>query len=201
MPAASSRTLKQHSDSKPFDDSFNYKSVIGKLNYLEKGSKSDVAHITHQCARFSTCPKKEHGEATHWLGRHLRQTQDKGTILQPDKGKCLEVHVDANFTGNWDSKEPEKDSGTARSRHGHFITCAGCPMLWKSQLQTKIALSSCESECTGLSYSLRDAMPIMNMLKEMKERGFPMPTAKAAVHCKVFEDNSGALEIAKVHKF
>ena len=74
-------------------------------------------------------------------------------------------------------------------------------MLWKSQLQTKIALSSCESECTGLSCSLRDATPIMNVLKEMKERGFPIPTAKAAVHCKVFEDDSGALEIAKVHKF
>ena len=53
----------------------------------------------------------------------------------------------------------------------------------------------------GLSCSLCDAMPIMNVLKEMKERGFPVPTAKAAVHCKVFEDNSGALEIAKVHKF
>ena len=136
-----------------------------------------------------------------WLGRCLRQTRDKGAILRPDKGKFLEVHVDADFAGNWDSKEPEKDSGTARSRHGYFITCAGCPTLWKSQLQTEIALSSCESEYAGLSYSLRDAMPIMNVLKEMKERGFPVPTAKAAVHCKVFEDNSGALETAKVHKF
>ena len=136
-----------------------------------------------------------------WLGRCLRQTRDKGTILRPDKGKFLEVHVDADFAGNWDSKEPEKDSGTARSRHGHFMTYAGCPTLWKSQLQTKIALSSCESEHTGLSCSLRDATPIMNMLKEMKERGFPVPAAKAAAHCKVFEDNSGALEIAKVHKF
>ena len=137
----------------------------------------------------------------HWLGRHLRQTQDKGTILQPDKGKCLEVHVDANFTGNWDPKEPEKDSGTAHSRHGHITTYAGCPMLWKSQLQTKIALSSCESKHTGRSHFLHDTTPIMNMLKEMKARGFPMHAAKAAVHCKVFKDDSGALEIAKVHKF
>ena len=81
MPAASSRTLKRHSDSKPFDNSFNCKSVIGKLNCLEKGLRSDAACITHQCARFSTCPKKECGEATHWLGRHLRQTRDKGAIL------------------------------------------------------------------------------------------------------------------------
>ena len=73
-------------------------------------------------------------------------------------------------------------------------------MLWKSALQTEIALSSCESECTGLSYALRDAIPIMEMLKEMIKHGFDIQSAQATVHCKVFEDNSGALKIARVHK-
>jgi hypothetical protein len=35
-PAASSKLLTKHSNSKPFDNSFNYRSVIGKLNYLEQ---------------------------------------------------------------------------------------------------------------------------------------------------------------------
>jgi hypothetical protein len=73
--------------------------------------------------------------------------------------------------------------------------------MWKSQLQTEIALSSTESEYCGLSYALPDAIPIMELLKEMKRFKFPIKTAKAKVHCKVFEDNSGALEIATVHKF
>eukprot|EP00980_Cylindrotheca_fusiformis_P024847 scaffold12595_cov147-Cylindrotheca_fusiformis.AAC.1 len=63
VPAPSSKLLSRHTDSPDFDHSFNYRSVIGKLNYLEKGSRSDIAYITHQCARFSTCPKKEHGDA------------------------------------------------------------------------------------------------------------------------------------------
>jgi len=62
-PASSSKLLSRHSKSEDFDNSFNYRSVIGKLNYLEKGTRSDIAYITHQCARFTTCPKKEHGEA------------------------------------------------------------------------------------------------------------------------------------------
>lgn len=33
-PAASSKLLSQHTNSEPFDNSFNYRSVIGKLNYL-----------------------------------------------------------------------------------------------------------------------------------------------------------------------
>ena len=68
-------------------------------------------------------------------------------------------------------------------------------------MQNECALSSTESEYTGLSYALRDAIPIMNLLKEMKANGFPIQSATAKVHCKVFEDNTGALEIAKIHKY
>ena len=78
--------------------------------------------------------------------------------------------------------------------------CAGCPIVWKSQLQTEIALSSTESEYTGLSYALREAIPIMELLKEIKKTGVKV-TNKADIHCKVFEDNSGALEMAKIHKY
>ena len=42
-PAASSKLLSRHTKSVDFDGSFNYRSVIGKLNYLEKGSQSDIA--------------------------------------------------------------------------------------------------------------------------------------------------------------
>ena len=200
LPAPSSKLLSRHSDSPDFDNSFNYRSIIGKLNYLEKGSRSDIAYITHQCARFSSCPKEEHGKAIRWLARYLKGTRDKGTILPPDKKRGLEVYVDADFAGNWDPKEYQ-DCDTARSRHGYYITFAGCPILWKSQLQTEVALSSTESEYTGLSYALREAIPIMNLFQEMIDQGIPIETSHAKIHCKLFEDNSGALEIAKVHKY
>ena len=194
------KLLSRHSDSEDFDNSFNYRSVIGKLNYLEKGSRSDIAYIVHQCARFSIAPKKEHGEAVRWIARYLKGTRDKGTILRPTNDHGLEVYVDADFAGNWDPNE-WNDRDTARSRHGYIIMYAGCPILWKSQLQNEIALSSTESDYTGLSYALREAIPIMNLFKEMKEVGIPVISDKPKVLCKVFEDNTGALEIAKVAKF
>ena len=200
-PAASSKLLARHTDSEPFDDSFNYRSIIGRLNYLEKATRSDIAYAVHQCARFVSDPKKEHGDAVRWLGRYLLGTRDKGTIMRPIPDKDLEVYVDASFCGDWDPKEAATDRDTARSRHGYIIRYAGCPLLWKSQLQTEVALSSTESEYTGLSYALRDAIPIMELLKEMKQRGYPIMTTQAQVHCHVFEDNSGALEMARVHKY
>ena len=71
-PAASSKLLTRHRDSKSFDDSFNYRSVIGKLNYLEKATRSDISYDVHQCARFVSDPKREHGDAVRWLGRYLK---------------------------------------------------------------------------------------------------------------------------------
>jgi hypothetical protein len=200
-PAASSRLLTRHRDSEAFDGSFNYRSVIGKLNYLEKATRSDISYAVHQCARFVSEPKREHGDAVRWLGRYLKGTRTMGTIMKPVLNKDLEVFVDASFCGDWDPKEAAIDRDTARSRHGYIISYASCPLLWKSQLQTEIALSTTESEYTGLSYALRDAIPIMELLKEMKMHGYPITTAQAKVHCQVFEDNSGALEMARTHKY
>ena len=72
-------------------------------------------------------------------------------------------------------------------------------MIWKSQLQTEIALSSTKREYTGLSYARREAIPLMTLLEEMKQQGFPVDKTKALLQCKVFEDNSGAIEIATNH--
>ncbi len=199
-PAASSKELKFHSSSEDFDKSFHYRSVIGKLNFLEKSTRPDIAFITHQCARYSVNPKKEHGAAIRWLARYLKGTRDKGIILKPTLTKDLEVHVDADFAGAWDPEESDHRD-TARSRHGYVISYKGCPLLWKSQLQTEIALSSTESEYTGLSYALRDAIPVMQTLKEMQGKGIPIDSAKGKIYCSVFEDNSGAVEMATHHKY
>jgi ATP-binding cassette subfamily B (MDR/TAP) protein 1 len=159
-PAALSKVLKRHSQSPNFDGSFNYQSVIGKLNYLEKATRSNILFAVHQCARFLSDPKREHGEALRWLARYLKGIKDKGTILKPMTGNDLDVYVDASFCGDWCPKEAVMDRDTARSRDGYVIQYAGCPLLWKLQLQKEIAISLTESEHTGLSYALQDAIPI-----------------------------------------
>ena len=48
--------------------------------------------------------------------------------------------------------------------------------------------------------SLRDALPIMFLLDEMKDRNCQVMCTTPHVYCKVFEDNSGALELARLPK-
>ena len=58
-----------------------------------------------------------------------------------------------------------------------------------------------ESEYTCISYALREAIPLMTLLEELKEKGFPVDKTKALIQRKVFEDSSGAIEIATNHKW
>ena len=110
------------------------------------------------------------------------------------------MYVDADFAGNWD-RHDSTHPDTARSRYGYIMKYMNCPIVWKSQLQTEIALSSSESKYTGLSYVLREVIPIMNLVNEMAEKDFVSEASTPNVFCEVFEDNSGAIEMANIHKY
>jgi hypothetical protein len=142
---------------------------------------------------------KSHGEAVKRIGRYLLGTRGKGVILRPDRTKSFECYVDADYCGNWSMLFPE-DPSTAKSRSGYVITYLGCPLVWASRLQTVFALSTAEAKYIALSTALRDVIPMMDLLSEMKEMGYDVQS-KPTVHCKLFEDNSGALEQARVAKY
>jgi hypothetical protein len=58
-----------------------------------------------------------------------------------------------------------------------------------------------ESEFVGLLESLRIAIAMMNMLKEMQYFDIPISKTTPTVYCKLFEDNAGgAIQLAKVPK-
>ena len=62
-PALSSTIITAHPDSPDFVKAFDYRSVIGKLNYLKMCTRPDVAYAVHQCARHAANPKAEHGNS------------------------------------------------------------------------------------------------------------------------------------------
>ena len=55
------------------------------------------------------------------------------------------------------------------------------PVVWKYQLQTEITLLSTDSEYTGMSYTLREAISIMKLLKDLKRSGFPIESTSPKV--------------------
>jgi hypothetical protein len=61
-------------------------------------------------------------------------------------------------------------------------------------------LSTTEAEYIAMSQVLRDIIPVMNLLQEMREQNFKVICIKPYAYCNMFEDNTGALELAKLPK-
>jgi hypothetical protein len=133
-------------------------------------------------------------------------------MRQPDKKefiKAMKKEVSAHKDNNhWELTKrinipPQHkvlSSGWAMKRKRSILYCC-CLVTWRSKLQTEVALSTTEAEYVALSQSLREVIPIMNLLQEAKDISIDVPhTTKPIIQCTVFEDNAGALELANVPK-
>ena len=61
--AVTSNSLHKNTHGPDMSPDFHYRSVIGKLNFLEKSTWPDISVSIHQCACFSENPKRSHAEA------------------------------------------------------------------------------------------------------------------------------------------
>ena len=163
---------------------WKYRSILGKLNFLEKSTRPDLAYAVHNCARFMEDPRENHTTAVMDIARYLLQTRDQGIIMTPTN-ESFECYVDADFAGLWDAETAEHDRTTARSRSGFIVKFAGCPVIWSSKLQTEIALSTTAAEYVALSMAMREVLPLIELLQELRKFGLIKSINTPKVYCKV----------------
>ncbi len=200
-------------DGEPFFDEWNYRTVIGMLMFISANTRPDIAFAVHQAARFSHSPRASHSLAVKRILRYLQRTKDKGFCLRPNKTHRVDCYVDADFAGNFAAENPGHPD-SVKSRTGYIILYRGSPLLWVSKMQSLIALSTMEAEYVALSQSMRDLIPIREILKELMEVVFnvsdmiqyrthskafndvtvPSSTIPASV---VYEDNAACLKFAR----
>jgi Reverse transcriptase (RNA-dependent DNA polymerase) len=192
---ASVQALGSDPDGEPMTESWSYPSIVGMLLYLSTNTRIDIAMAVSQVARFNHSPKKSHAAAVKTIIRYLHRTADKGTIITPSGDLSLDCFVDADFAGLY-GRELDSNPTSVKSRTGFLITLGDAPIIWKSQLQTEISLSTLEAEYSALSMSMRTVLPLRALLIEVIA-GLALPiTFKSTIRCRVFEDNNGALLLA-----
>ena len=206
-PACSSVVLTKEIDGEPRKEQWNYRAIVGMLNYLVNCTHPELSFAVHQCARFCNDPKRVHEQAVKRIIRYLISTQpsftgrDKapqGILFKPDNTKSIDTYVDASFAGEWNTSWSDEPS-SVMSRTGYVILYANCPIIWSSKLQTEIALSTTESEYIALSQSLRDVIPLIGLLRELQP-ALSFITDIPTVHCTIFEDNKGCIDLVNVPK-
>jgi hypothetical protein len=184
-------------DGSRFSGDFSYASVVGMLMYLCNNTRPEIAFAVNQCARYTHGPTEKHGSYLKHIGKYLKGTRSKGLILNPNRNDPLKIdcYADADFAGLW-NHDNEQDPHCVRSRSGFIILIADCPIIWKSKLQTEIALSTMESEYIALSTSCRDLLPVQNLVKEVAIACGATEGDGSHIKSTIFEDNEPCKKLA-----
>ena len=181
------------------DEEWSYSSVVGMLLYLSTNTRPDIAFAVSQVARFSQSPRQVHAVAIKTIVRYLHGTSKFGIIMKPTGKFQVDCYCDADFAGLY-KREPDWSPTATRSRTGYMIFLGSCTLVWKSQLQTEISLSTLEAEYSALSNSLRTVVILRQMLLEIGRCLNLENVLNTAIRCRVFKDNNGAFSLATNHR-
>jgi hypothetical protein len=163
-PAYSSTILKDGKGNGPHKADWNYRRIIGKLNFIASSCRPKLSSAVHQAARFSQDPRTNHTEAVKRIARYRKGLVNKEIIFKPMDNN-FKVYADADFGGLWDNTAADSPV-TGKSRTGFVITFADCPILWALQLQTKHTLLATEAVYIALSTALHHTIPLMRLIKK-----------------------------------
>jgi hypothetical protein len=117
--------------------------------------------------------------------------------MVPTKDPRVDCYPDADFASLY-GYEDNQDPHCVRSRTGYVILAFGCPVVWRSVLQTMISQSTMESEYISLSTACKDLISVVGIIRELSVAVGLDDNFHAKLHIKIHEDNSGALALAKL---
>ena len=118
-----------------------YALAIGNLMYAMVCTRPDIAHAMGVVSRYMSRPGKQHWEAVKWILRYLRGSSNTCLCFT---GASLKLHgyVDADFSGDIDSR---------KSTTGFVFPLGGTVILWASNLQKIVTLSTTKTEYVAAS--------------------------------------------------
>ncbi|CAE7765938.1 RE2 [Symbiodinium sp. CCMP2592] len=157
--------------------------AVGELLWLALKSRADLAFCTSQlsvwCTRYPRFVARKADEVFHYLSRTvtlgLKYSKVDPMSLGGDSQlrfkrsvTVLEAYTDASFAAGCEGEE------TARSHSGAVVVWADSPVMWMTQRQTTIALSTAEAELNAAlegTTMLQSVAPIVSMLLGINEDG------------------------------
>ena len=77
------------------------------MMYLASTSSSGIAFVVQQCSRFIHCVKGTHNNAVLLIWKYLKETQNEGQILRPNKKLDMECYTDDVFSGIYVTEDPK----------------------------------------------------------------------------------------------
>ena len=160
-----------------------YLELIGKLGYLAKSSRPDIAFSYSYLARYCHRVTESAWNGAKRVLRYLKRTEEKDLTYKSEgkmTEKVISAYADAAFANN---------QGYC-STTGFTIFYGTHLIHWKSKKQTTPSTSTTESEIHALIDCVKEALHIKNLIEEMEGKGIKL---------KIYCDNKATIEVTRNH--
>jgi hypothetical protein len=167
------------------NEDVKYRNLIGALLYISGGTRPDIAYSVNYMSRFQNCYNDTHFKYALRVLKYLYLTKGlKLTYKENSESDIMDCFVDADWAG---------DTCDRKSTTGFIIRLFGNVIYWKSKKQNSVTKSSTFAEYVALSEAVSEIILLRNIVNDIFIK-IDKPT-------NVYEDNSGALNIAKCGNF
>ena len=184
-PLEPGRRFQQLSpNDEPFDVQ-TYQQAIGCLTYVSTATRPDIAAAVGVLSQYMSKPSKDHWTGVKRILRYL-----KGTLKY---GLKFSVHEEEPELFGYSDADWAGDVDTRRSTSGYVFQIGTSTVSWSSRKQATVAKSSTEAEYVALSSATQEAVWLRRLMEDLG-REMAAPTT-------IYEDNQGAIELAKNAKY
>ena len=150
------------------------------MTYAEICTRPDIVAAVGVMSQFMSNPNQSHWVGVKRILRYLRGTSGYGLIYRGNDGYKVCGYSDADWAG---------DVNTRRSTSGFVFQLGTSTVSWCSRKQATVAKSSTEAEYVALSTATQEVIWLRRFLVNIGV------SIKGPVQ--IYEDNQGAIDIAK----
>lgn len=164
------------------DYNMKYRNIIGALLYISTGTRPDISFSVNYLSRFQNCYNSTHFKYALRVLKYLYSTRDLSFnySFNSNANDILDCFVDSDWAG---------DVVDRKSTTGYIVRMYGNVIYSKSHKQSSVCKSSTYAEYIALSEAVTEIICIKEILKTF-EINIETPI-------RIYEDNSGAIQIAK----
>ncbi len=152
-----------------------YRSIIGKLQFVASHTRPDIAYAVNCCARYQQAPERIHWKLTQRILRYLKGTKELGLSM---------TAIGDGITGFADA-DHHQCVETRRSTTGYVIKYNGDTITWRSARQRSRGNSTTDSELIAVNSCARRAKGLANIVAEI--------FSDLDVTIKLYQDNTSTI--------
>ncbi|XP_073033719.1 secreted RxLR effector protein 161-like [Primulina eburnea] len=137
----------------------SHSNAIVSVMYLMVSTRPDIAYYVSCLSQYMSNPGVYHWQAVKWLLRYLTSSVKYGLkCSKSDVGVKLVGYVDSNYANDRDNR---------KSTTSYVFTLCGACIIWKSQLQHIVALSTTESEYVAVTEALKESIWLTGLISDI----------------------------------